>query len=75
MRRRGTFALDVMGAYFDWRSGTERAVVMRTLERFLIKYTLFLCNLLDVTPQHLEKLRQRKQRPVRPEQRYDYFEA
>ena len=75
MRRRGTFALDAMGAYFDWRSGTERAVAMRTLERFLVKYTLFLCNLLDVTPQHLEKLRQRKQRPVRPEQRYDYFEA
>lgn len=48
---------------------------MRALERFLIKYTMFLCNLLDVTPQHLEKLRQRKRRPVRLEERYDHFEA
>ena len=48
---------------------------MRALERFLAKYTLFLCNLFDVTPQHLEKLRHKKQRPLRPEERYDYFEA
>lgn len=48
---------------------------MRALERLLVKFTMFLCNLLDVTPQHLENLRQRKQRPVRPEERYDYFEA
>jgi hypothetical protein len=48
---------------------------MRALEQLLVKFTMFLCNLLDVTPQHLENLRQRKQRPVRPEERYDYFEA
>jgi hypothetical protein len=48
---------------------------MRALERFLVKYTMFLCNLLDVTPQHLESLRQKKQRPARLEERYDYFEA
>jgi hypothetical protein len=48
---------------------------MRALERILVKYTLFLCNLLDVTPQHLEKLRRKRQRRVRPEERHDYFEA
>ncbi len=48
---------------------------MRALERLLVKYTLFLCNLFDVTPQHLERLRRKKQRPLRPEERYDYFEA
>lgn len=48
---------------------------MRAFERLLVRYTLFLCNLLDVTPQHLEKLRQGKRRPTRPEERYDYFEA
>ena len=48
---------------------------MRAFERLLVRYTLFLCNLLDVTPQHLEKLRRAKQRPPRPEERYDYFEA
>ena len=48
---------------------------MRALERLLVKYTLFLCNLFDVTPQYLEKLRRKKQRPLRPEQRHDYFEA
>ena len=48
---------------------------MRALERLLVKYTMFLCNLMDVTPQHLESLRRKKQRPVRPEERYDYFEA
>ena len=48
---------------------------MRALERLLIKYTLILCDLFDVTPQHLEKLRRKKQRPPRPEERYDIFEA
>jgi len=48
---------------------------MRALERLLVKYTLFLCDLIDVTPQHLEDLRRKKQRPVRPEERNDYFEA
>jgi hypothetical protein len=48
---------------------------MRALERLLVKFTMFLCNLLDVTPQHLEALRQKKRRPVRPEDRYDHFEA
>lgn len=48
---------------------------MRALERLLVKFTMFLCNLLDVTPQHLESLRQKKRRRVRPEERYDYFEA
>ncbi len=48
---------------------------MRTLERLLVKFTMSLCNLFDVTPQHLEELRQKKQRPPRPEERYDYFGA
>lgn len=48
---------------------------MRALERLLVKYTIFLCNLLDVTPQHLESLRQKKQRPAPLEQRSDHFEA
>lgn len=48
---------------------------MRTLERILTRYTLFLCNLLDVTPAHLERLRRKKQRPPRPEERFDHFEA
>lgn len=48
---------------------------MRALERFLIKYTMFLCNLLDVTPEHLENLRRKKQRPVEPKDRFDQFEA
>ncbi len=48
---------------------------MRALERLLVKYTLFLCNLFDVTPQYLEELRRKKQRPLRPEHRHDYFEA
>jgi hypothetical protein len=48
---------------------------MRALERLLVKYTMFLCDLMDVTPQHLEDLRSRKQRPARPEERPDYFEA
>ncbi len=48
---------------------------MRAFERLLVRYTLFLCNLLDVTPEHLEKLRQGKRRPPRPEERYDHFEA
>ncbi len=48
---------------------------MRALERILVKYTLFLCNLLDVTPEHLETLRRRKQPPPRPEERSDHFEA
>jgi hypothetical protein len=48
---------------------------MRALERFLVKYTMFLCNLLDVTPDHLETLRRKRQPPVRQEERYDIFEA
>ena len=48
---------------------------MRAFERLLIRYTLFLCNLFDVTPQHLEKLKRRQQRPPRPEERPDFFEA
>ncbi len=48
---------------------------MRALERLLVKFTMSLCNLFDVTPQHLEELRQKKRRPPRPEERYDYFEA
>jgi len=48
---------------------------MRAFERLLIKYTLFLCNLFEVTPEHLEKLRRGKQRSPRPEERFDYFEA
>ena len=48
---------------------------MRALERFLVKYALFLCNLFDVTPEHLEKVRRKRQRPPRPEDRHDYFEA
>ncbi|NIS07137.1 MAG: hypothetical protein GWN21_18175 [Gammaproteobacteria bacterium] len=48
---------------------------MRALERLLVKYSLFLCNLFDVTPEHLEKLRRRRQRPPRPEERSDHFEA
>lgn len=48
---------------------------MRALERILVRYTLFLCNLLDVTPEHLETLRRRKQRAPRPEERSDHFEA
>jgi len=50
-------------------------VGMRTLERLLVKFTMSLCDLFDVTPQHLEELRQKKRRPPRPEERYDYFEA
>lgn len=48
---------------------------MRAFERLLVRYTLFLCNLLDVTPQHLERLRRRQQPRPRPEERYDHFEA
>jgi hypothetical protein len=48
---------------------------MRALERLLVKYTMFLCNIMDVTPQHLESLRRKKERPLRPEERFDYFEA
>jgi len=48
---------------------------MRALERLLIKYTMFLCNILDVTPNHLEDLRRKKQRPMGREQRFDIFEA
>ena len=48
---------------------------MRALERLLVRYTMFLCNLFDVTPQHLERLREKKKRPLRPEERYDSFEA
>jgi len=48
---------------------------MRALERLLVKYTMFLCNIMDVTPQHLESLRRKKARPLRPEERFDYFEA
>jgi hypothetical protein len=48
---------------------------MRAFERLLVKYTLFLCNLFDVTPEHLEKLRRKRQRSPRPEERCDYFEA
>lgn len=48
---------------------------MRALERLLVRYTLFLCSLFDVTPQHLEKLRMKQRPRLRPEQRYDYFEA
>ena len=48
---------------------------MRALERVLIKFTMFLCNLLDVTPEHLERLRSKNRRPLRPEERFDYFEA
>ena len=48
---------------------------MRALERLLVKYTIFLCHLIDVTPEHLANLRRKKQRPLRPEERYDYFEA
>ena len=48
---------------------------MRALGRLLVKYTMFLCNIMDVTPQHLESLRRKKERPLRPEERFDYFEA
>lgn len=48
---------------------------MRAIERFLVKYTMFLCNLFDVTPQHLESLRQKRRPPARLEERYDHFEA
>ena len=48
---------------------------MRALEKLLVKYTMFLCNLLEVTPEHLEKLRQKRRPPLRPEQRFDHFEA
>jgi len=48
---------------------------MRGLERLLVKYMMFLCNLMDVTPQHLESIRRKKERPLRPEERYDHFEA
>jgi len=48
---------------------------MRALERLLVKLTMFLCNVLDVTPDHLETLRQKKRRPLRPEERFDHFEA
>lgn len=48
---------------------------MRFLERFLIKFTMFLCNVLDVTPNHLETLRQKKRRPLRLDERFDHFEA
>lgn len=48
---------------------------MRALEKLLVKYTMMLCGLFDVTPEHLEKLRQKQRPPLRPEQRYDYFEA
>lgn len=48
---------------------------MRALERLLVKFTMFLCNVFDVTPQHLEDLRSKKRRPLRPEERHDYFEA
>lgn len=48
---------------------------MRAFERLLVRYTLFLCSLFDVTPQHLEKLRRDRQPSPRPEERPDYFEA
>ena len=48
---------------------------MRAFERLLVRYTLFLCNLFDVTPQHLEKLRRKGERAPRPEERFDIFEA
>lgn len=48
---------------------------MHALERLLVRFTMFLCEIFDVTPQHLEKLRRDNQRPLRPEERYDYFEA
>jgi hypothetical protein len=48
---------------------------MRALEQLLVKYALFLCNLFDVTPEHLEKERRKRQRPPLPEERPDHFEA
>lgn len=48
---------------------------MRALERLLVKYALFLCRLLDVTPENLEKLRRRHHGPTRPRRRFDQFEA
>jgi hypothetical protein len=48
---------------------------MRALERLLVKFTMFLCNVLDVTPDHLETLRQKRRRPLRREERFDHFEA
>jgi hypothetical protein len=45
------------------------------LERILARFTLFLCRLLDVTPEHLEKLRRKKIPPPGPSERPDYFEA
>lgn len=48
---------------------------MRALERLLVRYTLFLCGLLDVTPEHLEKLRRRAHGGTRPKRRFDQFEA
>ena len=71
---RSAFAAAAFGAYSGATAG-HAGGSMRALERLLVKYTIFLCNLIDVTPQHLERLRRKKQRPVRPEERYDYFEA
>ncbi len=69
--KKGAFVAFAIGAYCK----APRGCGMRTLERLLVKFTMSLCNLFDVTPQHLEELRQKKQRPPRPEERYDYFEA
>ena len=48
---------------------------MRALERLLVRYTLFLCGLLDVTPEHLEKLRRKRYGRPQPKRRFDQFEA
>ncbi len=48
---------------------------MRALERLLVRYMMFLCNIMEVTPQHLEGIRRKNERPLRPEERYDFFEA
>ena len=72
---RSAFAVAAIGAYSGQEQDMQGRVSMRALERLLVKYTMFLCNLMDVTPQHLEDLRCRNQRPVRPEERPDYFEA
>lgn len=75
MRRKpSAFAAMAIGAYLDQEQATQGGS-MRALERLLVKFTMFLCNVLDVTPQHLEDLRSKKRRPLRPEERHDYFEA
>ena len=71
---RSAFAAVAIGAYSGQQQDMQGGS-MRALERLLVKYTIFLCNLIEVTPQHLENLRRKKQRPLRPEERYDYFEA